>query len=298
MNRSVTVKAPCKLNLSLDITGRREDGYHFMKMVMQTVDLYDRVVLTSNLDGKIRVVCEDGQVPQEEENIAHKAAVEFFNETELECSGLDIYIDKKIPMQAGLGGGSADGAAVLVGLNELYQTGLSLHELGMIGQKVGADIPFCIHGGTALVEGIGEIITPLPDLPECYIVIAKPQMGSQTAAAFRRYDELKEQERLAKIPDLEEMVAAVVSNELEPIAHSMGNVLESVLDLEEVKHIEAAMLEQGALGAMMTGSGSAVFGIFEGKSQAKRCQRILEEEGEFSFLTKPVNHGAKVEKQA
>lgn len=290
----LTVKAPAKLNLSLDVCGVREDGYHILKMIMQTIDLCDYVTVATNQKGSITIRCDRADVPLDNQNIAYRCAAAFFEETQILNCGVEIDIQKHIPSQAGLGGGSADGAATLVALNELFDAGLSKEELCDIGVACGADIPFCIMGGTMLAEGVGDIFTPLPSLPEdCWFVVAKPGAGISTAEAYRAYDQKGARHR----PDHDQLVAEIVSGNLEQLGQSMHNVLEEVVRADFVQPLKQTMDAAGALGSMMTGSGSAVFGLFDNKRKASRCENQLEDCADQVFLCQPLEHGAVICKE-
>lgn len=290
MDSSVAVRTPAKINLTLDIVGKRSDGYHFMKTVMQSVSICDTVsVELTDKDG-IEISCDDENVPRNEKNIVHKAAAAFFEYTKLKPCGLDISIEKNIPMQAGLAGGSANAAGVIVALDELFETELSTHQLCEIGVKVGADVPFCIAGGTALAEGIGEILTPLPAMPECSIVVAKGKEGISTAEAFKKYDGLI----IEKHPDNDEMVVALAVGNIEKIGELCMNVLEEAADIPEIQMIKKTMLDCGALCAVMTGSGSAVYGIFPKKKHALACLDELDGLADFAKLCTPIDSGAQI----
>lgn len=286
MNR-ITLRAAAKLNFSLDILGKREDGYHLMDMVMQTVDLYDEIAIEAG-DG-IRVSADAPGVPEGPGNIAWKAADAFFRETGLPC-GAVISIRKRIPSQAGMAGGSADAAAVLTGLNALYQAGLSLEQLQQIGVKVGADVPYCLVGGTARVTGIGEKVVPMPQMREGFCVIVKPQAGTSTAEAFRRFDAAFGLKR----PNNERLLEAMAAGELSRLGECMENVLEQSEQNPAVAEAKAALLRCGALAAQMTGSGSAVFGVFAEEAAAQQCRESLEREGRQVFLTRPVSFGIEI----
>ncbi len=288
--RRCRVTAPAKINLSLDITGIKADGYHLLSMVMHSVALCDYVTIEIIQDAVIQFSCtsDDDDVPTGDDNLVVRAAKTFFASQGVLGVGVRITLQKEIPMQAGLAGGSADAAAVLVGLNTLFDTGLTTHQLCELGVTLGADVPFCIVGGAALAEGIGELLTPLPTLPPCYIVIAKPHAGVNTKEAFARYDRSPAIVR----PDNDLLAAAVTAGDLAEVGALMCNVLEGACPLPEVLEIKSAMLFEGALGAQMTGSGSAVFGLFTDKARAKHCYARLKDRFEQVYLTAPIEHGA------
>lgn len=291
MSNTVQIKAPAKINLSLDITGHREDGYHLMKMVMQTVNLYDYIQIMQTQSGEITLSCNFSELPVNQDNIAYKVAKAFFEQTGISHEGIHIALEKNIPFGAGLGGGSADGAGVLVGLNTLYHKPLSQERLLAIGQSVGADIPFCIVGATALVEGIGEVISPLPDMPPCYIVIAKPSDSVNTKLAFSVYDNHPN----ILHADTNSMVEAIQEHDVTKIAKQMSNVFEQTISLVSVFEIKKYMKQHGALNAVMTGSGSAVFGVFTELKKANKCCYKLQKQAIDAFVCQPVAHGAVVE---
>ena len=285
---AIKVKAPAKINLSIDVVGIRYDGYHLLRMINQAIDLMDTVEVSLEEGKDIVISCDDDRIPSGENNIAYKACQAFFAHTGREPVGVKVEIQKEIPTEAGLAGGSADGAAVLFALNELLETGLSTEELCDIGETVGADIPFCLVGGTASVEGIGEVITPLPEIPHCYFVVSKPDLSIRTADCFKAFDG----EGISRRPDIDKITAAVIAGELEEMASSMCNVLEEVGRYPQIEELKSIMLEEGALGAVMSGSGSAVVSVFEDKGDAKHCVRELTSRGyENTFLCKPVAHG-------
>ena len=291
LRQSAAVRANAKINLTLDITGKREDGYHFMYMIMQSVDLADMVTVKLSDGDRIHVTCT-GDPIEEENNTAYRAANVFFTACEIAPRGLDIHIEKNIPMMAGMAGGSADAAAVLTALDLMFGTELTHSELCMMGAQVGADVPFCLTGGTMVVEGIGEIFTPLPPLPECYIVIAKPGDDMRTENSFQLYDELEFPPE--DHPDNEQMFAAIVTGDLGEIAGCMYNVLEEVAPQEPVRRIKSVLMDCGALGACMTGSGTATFGIFESKGDAKHAVRELSDIYDDVFLVEPASCGVEV----
>jgi 4-diphosphocytidyl-2-C-methyl-D-erythritol kinase len=286
----VVVLAPAKINLSLDITGTTPDGYHALDTVMQTVNLRDVVVVGKRPGGEIRVLCSRPDVPEDDTNIAHKAAMVFFSQLDLPTRGLSIYIDKSIPMEAGLAGGSADAAAILRGMNRLYEAGLSLEKLCELGKKVGADVPFCLAGGCQLAQGRGEILTTLSALPDCILVIAKPPTGVSTRHAYSLYDQRGVRTR----PDTTAMIRAIKTRDLRGIGENMVNVFEELIGLEEVEIRKNILLQNGALGAAMTGSGSAVVGLFPGEREAGECLRQLREIKGEVFLAKPCATGAEI----
>ncbi len=289
--REIVVKAPAKLNLALDIVGVNEDHYHKMKMIMQTIDLFD-VITIQLTDDEIQLSCNRPEVPCNQHNIAYRCAQALMEYVGILTYGFKIDIQKQIPIQAGMAGGSADGAAVLVGLNELYQLGLSVQQLCAIGAKVGADIPFCIIGGTAKVEGIGEVIIPIDPMPDCIFAIAKPKTGISTQKAFMDFD-------LAQIPprlDLEQMITAIKQQDIYQMSNHMYNALEQVCTVRDIQIIRNKMLSFGAKNAMMTGSGSAVFGVFTNAARAYECEQKLKSKYSETFLCKPIPYGCRVVK--
>lgn len=288
--KSLVAGAPCKVNLSLDVIGTREDGYHLLRSVMQTVDLYDYLLIGPGILPGIVVRCDREQLSCDTTNTAYRAAEGFFAAIGERTPSVDIQIIKNIPMQAGLGGGSSDAAAALVGLNAATGAGLSQKELCEIGVQVGADVPFCIRGGTALCEGIGDIFTDLPSIPECFIVIARPEEGISTLNSFRRFDI----HGSSIHPDTESLLATIVSGNLSDMAALMQNSLEAVSMLPQIQQYKQTMLECGAQGAVMTGSGSAVIGVFQNKRTAKRAHHRLLSMASSVFITRPVNEGARV----
>ncbi len=286
-----TVFAPAKINLTLDVTGRREDGYHLVETVMQAVSLFDRVTVREEKGKGIRLRTDDERIPGDASNTAYRAAEAFFQAAGLPPVGLEIRLEKFIPMQAGLAGGSADAAGVLVALNELTDARLELDTLCEAGSRVGADVPFCVMGGAALCTGTGTILSPLPSIPECHIVIAKPSRGVSTAEAYRRIDESAPRRR----PHTSVMVDAVCAGELSTMGRELCNVFEQAIALPEVSAIKAVMREYRTLGCLMTGSGSAVFGLFEGRDEARRCAESLRKTIEEVVLCRPCAHGPTAE---
>ncbi len=284
--------APAKVNLTLDITGRREDGYHLMEMVMQTVSLYD-VVYLSRREAGIAFSCDAPHLPTDGRNLAVRAAEAFFARTGI-SGGAEVRLLKRIPSGAGMGGGSADAAAVLAGLNRLYAASLSGEALMELGLSLGADVPFCLAGGTALVQGVGERITPLPALPTCSLVVVKPRFSVNTKNAFSLFD----QKTCSRHPRREAVLAAVARRDLPAIARELCNVFEETVPYRELAGIKDALLACGAMGAVMTGSGSAVFGIFPKKQDAARCTAKLRGPDRNVWLCAPVPHGPLIQPEA
>lgn len=278
--------AYAKLNLTLDILRRREDGYHDLQMVMQTISLTDTLTITP-AQGEGKMTSNLSFLPTDGTNLAQKAAAAFRRATGL-GGEVDISIHKHIPVCAGMAGGSADAAAVLRAMNQLTAAGLSPLALAQIGQSVGSDVPYCVPGGTALAEGRGERLTPLPALPPCHIVVCKPSFPVSTPQLFSRVDVRK----ILRRPDTQGMLEALEQGDLSGIARRMYNVFEDVLEpwkRAEVHAIQNALLDAGALGAIMTGSGPTVFGLFEALPQAQQAARRLGEQYQDVFLAQPVS---------
>ncbi len=287
--------APAKINLTLDIMSRRADGYHEVDMLMQTVSLFETVTVSANPEdsdakGIITISCDKEGVPCDSTNIAYKAAKAFFEYTKLTHGDVHIDIKKQIPFGAGLAGGSADGAAVIVILNRLYNTVLKMDELCEIGAKVGADVPFCICGGTKRAVGIGTTFKKVPKLTKCYIVICKPVISISTAKAYA----LADSRTGAKFSYTDLCANALYSGSIRNVCDYLHNDFEEVLALEEINNIKSIMLKSKALGAAMSGSGSAVFGIFLTERKAKACAEILKNIYEDVFVVTPVKEGAKI----
>jgi len=285
--RTVTVQARAKLNLTLDILGGRPDGYHDLRMVMQTIALSDSVTVAETGGEAVSVFCSRGDLPSGRDNIAWKAAYAFFAAAGMPPRGLEVSIEKHIPAQAGMAGGSADGAAVLRVLRDWYAPSLSDSELARVGAAVGSDVPFCVLGGAALAEGRGEVLTPLPSLPACDILLCKPDFGLSTPALFHRADGLTAPRR----PDSSAMAGALHRGGLSAAAKLLGNVFEEALTEKERQEIDAikdAMLQAGALNAAMTGSGPTVFGLFDGGGKAQAGAETLGRRYSQTFLTRPV----------
>lgn len=277
----IFLKACAKLNLFLDITGKRDDGYHLIRSVMQSVDIFDRVKIAKTAE--ITVKCSESSLDGEG-NLAYKATKLFFEQTGT-SGGAEIYIEKRIPMQAGMAGGSADAAAVLRGLNALYETNLSDEELCAMGARLGADVPFSLCGGTALCEGIGERLAPLPELPDCVFVIVKPEIGMSTAESYRIYDE--HAATGFEHGDISAMSTALEAQDAQKVGKALYNALECTVP-DSVLKIKSALLGAGADGALMTGSGTAVFGIFESIEKAAEAKSALSAEYGNIFISRPA----------
>ncbi len=283
--RSLTEKAWAKLNISLDVLGPRPDGYHEMRMVMQSVELCDDVDIALTDTGLVRLRTNFRFLPCDERNIAAKAAAAFFAAADMENPGLDIELKKRIPVCAGLGGGSADAAAVLRGLNSLFGKPFSVEQLEEISRPLGSDVPFCIKGGTALAFGRGDELERLPNFPESSIVICKPAFSISTPELFRHIDSRRSHVH----PDTEGLIKALEEGSIRDIARRMYNVFEDVLPrrCEEIGRIKGQLLDLGAVGTMMSGTGSAVFGVFEDAAAAAQAHAELGRSYRECFLTCP-----------
>ncbi len=286
----IQLKALAKINLGLDVLRRREDGYHEVKMIMQTIHLYDELELKKIAKPEIQMQTNLPYLPVDEHNLAYKAAKLLKEEYHLP-GGLFIRLQKKIPVAAGMAGGSSDAAAVLWGLNQLYHLGLSKKELMERGVRLGADVPYCIQRGTALAEGIGEKLKALPPMPKCYLLIAKPGVSVSTKFVYENLhaNDLKEEQH----PNIDAMIRAIQKKDLALLTSYMGNVLELVTipAYPVIEEIKRCMLEAGALGAMMSGSGPTVFGIFETQPQARKAYRAVKASqlAKQVYLTVPYN---------
>ena len=254
-----------KINLTLDITGKRDDGYHNVEMIMQTVSLFDLIILDKT-SGEIGISTNLKYLPNNDKNIAYKAVSLFREKTGIR-GGAKIIIHKNIPVAAGLAGGSGNAAAVLCALNLLYNTNLSADELFKMGAKLGADVTYCIMGGTYLASGIGDILTPLPAAYEAYILLVKPPINVSTQSIYAKMDAAQ----ITRRPDTAAMMEALKNGNLQAIADNLCNVMETVTQAQypEIRGIKAKMVSNGALGAVMSGSGPTVFGIFDDYMKAK-----------------------------
>ena len=281
------VKVAAKINLMLDILKRLENGYHSLFMIMQSVDLYDTITVEKNNENKIIIKCDTDGVPCNEKNIAYKCAKAFFDVCNIKEQGITIEIEKNIPMAAGTAGGSADGAGVLYCLNKIYKTNLTTTELAEIGAKVGADIPFSLTGGTAIALNTGNVIAPVKDLPECYIVLCKPDQDVSTPEAYAQFDALSRVRHLDRVA----MIEAVASGDYENICNYCGNVFEQAVEVPKRPHIKGVMRKCGADACCMSGSGPTVFGLFTDKEKAEDCYNKLSKKYDSVYLCKPANKG-------
>ncbi len=282
--------ANAKINLALDVLGRRPNGYHDVKMIMQSVDLYDELEIVPNNENRIIINCDNNELECDESNLIYRAAralMEKVNATD----GILIKLTKNIPIAAGMAGGSTDAAATLVGINRLMNYGLDDKALKEIGVTLGADIPFCIEGGTCLSEGIGEILTTLTPAPDCYLVIAKPDISVSTKFV---YENLKLNEDTIH-PDVDGMLDGINNNDLTAVTDRLANLLETVtVDAYPVINtLKQIMLEEGALNSLMSGSGPTVFGIFDDELKAANALKTAHEKVDFKqgFVTKMARQG-------
>lgn len=275
MNR-LELNAYAKVNLGLDVLRRREDGYHELRMIMQTVDLYDTLTLEKTEEPGISMTCNVEGLPCDERNLVYKSAKLMFDTYGLP-GGIRMHLEKRIPMAAGMAGGSTDAAAVFNGINELYELGVSKERLCELGVKIGADVPYCIVGGTALSEGIGEVLTQLPNVPDCIVLIAKPDFDVSTKYVYENLHA----NSLTYHPDIDAQVAAIRAGDLAGVIKVMDNVLETVTEKKytEITTIKNVMEEHEAMRAMMSGSGPTVFGLYEDADKAKEAAEAIREAG-------------------
>ena len=285
--KQVTVLAPAKLNLALDVVGLLPNGYHDLDMVMQTITLYER--LTLRRAEEVRLHLPGSWVPVNEKNTAVKAARAFFRYTGL-AGGVEMEIEKHIPVRAGMAGGSADAAGVLVGLNALYEARLSTSELCALGAGIGADVPFALMGGTCRVQGVGDFLKALPPCPPCWFVVAMPSVGVSTPEAFARYDQMGSPIH----PDLAAQEAAIRAGDLAAVCAASGNALEHCSGAKETPLIRAILDEQGALASLMTGSGAAVFGVFDSEAKAQAARAALRQQYKQVYLAQPDRGGPRL----
>ncbi|MCR5635964.1 MAG: 4-(cytidine 5'-diphospho)-2-C-methyl-D-erythritol kinase [Clostridiales bacterium] len=292
MSKTVTVSAPAKINLTLNIGRLREDNYHEVNMIMQAISLCDTITISKNAGKKINIFCDTKGVPLDRGNLVYKAAAAYFKASKAEPEGLDIHIDKNIPVQAGLAGGSTDCAAALLGMNALYDNLLTKDELKDIGGALGADVPFCFDGGTALATGKGTDIVHVSDMPECFIVLIKPDLNVSTKEAYQRADERTVFKENASVP----MLKALNNGSYAEVSRLLYNDFSDILNIKEVKEIITLLNSLAADGACMSGSGPSVFGLFGDEASAKAAVTTLKSQYNKVYLCKPVTHGVKIEK--
>ena len=280
----ISINAMAKINLGLDVLRRRENGYHDVKMIMQTVNIYDTLDFVKLQDSKIVVKTDTMELPTDENNLIYKAAKLLFDKCGVK-EGVEITLTKRIPIAAGMAGGSTDAAAALVGINTLFDLNLSMDDLKEIGVKIGADVPYCIEGGTALSEGIGEILTKLPDAPDCFVVVAKPEISVSTKYV---YENLHANE-LKYHPDIDGMVEAIKVGDLDGVCKRMENVLETVTEIKYpvISELKQMLKEAGAENSLMSGRGPTVFAIFKAEELANKALERVESSGlaKQSFVT-------------
>lgn len=278
-------KAYAKINLALDVLGTLPNGYHEVRMIMQTVDIWDNLTFEKAESG-IVITTDSGELPTDGNNLIYKA-VKLMQEEFSNFGGVKIHLQKNIPIAAGMAGGSTDAAAAMIGFNELYGLGVSRERLMELGVRIGADVPYCVMGGTALAEGIGEKLTRLSNAPSCTLVVVKPDLNVSTKEVYTRLDAMADVEH----PDIDGMISAIKENDLEGVARRLGNVLEPVtMQLcPVIGDIRRCMEQYGALGSLMSGSGPTVFGIFDDISKAQAAEEAIKESPQMcvkqSFVT-------------
>ena len=281
------IRAHAKLNLTLDVLGRRPDGYHDLRMIMQSIGLADVLTLEENGAGELQVSTNLHFLPNNEKNLAAQAALRWWEARGQAPRGLDIAIEKHVPVCAGMAGGSRDAAAVLRALNAMEGEPLSPAELARIGERVGSDVPYCVIGGAALAEGRGEVLTPLPPLPQCWVVLCKPEFSISTPALFAKIDSV----RLRCRPDTQGAIAALEAGDLAGVARRMYNVFEDALPERQrarVNDIKNVLIQSGSLGASMSGTGPTAFGLFDDEGLAREAWERLKEFGGEVFLTRTI----------
>ena len=271
-NNDISLKALAKINLGLDVVRRREDGYHEVRMIMQTIHLYDRLDIKRTQEPGIQIQTNLSFLPVNENNLIYKAAKLLMDEFSI-TDGVSVKLDKRIPVAAGMAGGSTDAAAMLIGVNRLFSLGLTKRQLMERGVQIGADVPYCIMRGTALAEGIGEALSPLPPMVKCPVLIAKPSISVSTKFV---YQNLKLDDTTFH-PDIDRLIDDIKAKNLHDIAAHMGNVLETVTipNYPVIDEIKKHMLSNGAVGAMMSGSGPTVFGLFDDEDTAKKAYKAM-----------------------
>ena len=276
------IKAYGKINLTLDVVGRRKDGYHLLDTVMQTISIWDELEIQHSRQPGVHLQCNKDSLPTDGKNTAFRAAKFFLEDRGLENEGVYIFIKKHLPSRSGMGGGSADAAAVLRGLNEMYGTGLSADKLMELGAKVGADVPFCVVGGAARCTGVGADVEPIEPMPQCWLVVCKPSTGRSTPRAYSLLDQYP----LSSTQATPRMLEAMAAGNLKRIGKGLANRFDETIRMAPVRALKRAMMDAGALGSMMTGSGSSVYGIFETEQRAREAMEQLAGLGKL-FLAQP-----------
>ena len=290
--QKMILKASAKINLMLDILGTTEDGYHSLYMVMQSISIQDTVTVEkTGKKGEISLSCSNSSLPCDRRNIAWKAAELYFENTGNENPGIHIHIEKVIPFAAGLAGGSADAAAVFTGLNAMAENPVDIETLLRIGEKAGADVPYCIKGGTMLALDIGGVLAPLPPVRNDWYVLVKPSQDVSTAEAYAAADSCENMRHL----DRQGMLRALVTENTEAAYERIGNVFEQFVEVPDRVDIKAIMRKNGAIRSCMSGSGPTVYGIFEKKEQGENCVKDLKKAGfKDAFLCQPVSSGVEI----
>ena len=282
--------APAKINLGLEILSKRSDGYHNVNMIMQSVSLFDEVTVEETSDGKISVFNEKNTDCPQNEDIAFKCADLFFKETNTPFSGIKININKNIPISAGLAGGSTDGAAVLVLLNRMYNEKISLNKLLEMGEKIGADIPFCILGGTARATGKGTEIKKIPSFGNYFLVLTKPDISVCTKKAYLLFDSAE----IKSVKNFEKLEESLKNSNLSGISNNLFNRFEELIQSSKVSKLKKEMCDLGAISSLMSGSGPSVYGVFEDETMALKCFNEVKKLYPQTFLCKPINYGTKI----
>lgn len=290
---SIQLKSRAKINLSIDVLGKREDGYHLVEMIMQTIDLADIIKISIIEEDKIKIKSNSINIPLDMDNIVYKAANLIKTKFNIK-TGVEIYIEKNIPVAAGMAGGSSNAAAVLIGLNKIFDLNLNEEELQVLGLTLGADVPFCISGGASLAENIGEELTDIEGLhSDTFILVCKPNIFVSTKDVYEEIDS----KQIEKRPDNNLLIELLKNNDVNLLAKNMYNVLEEVTKNKYpiIGEIEDTMLEQGALGSMMSGSGPTVFGLYKNKNDANRCKDILQKKHKEVYVVKSYNRGVEID---
>lgn len=290
---SIKIFAPAKINLFLEILNLRNDGYHNVNMVMQSVNLCDELTISKSFDDKIKVTCDKKLDCSEKENIVYKLTKKFFEHTGIKNPGVHIDIKKVIPEKAGLAGGSSDGAATLIGLNEMFGTNLATEKLCSIAEKVGSDIPFCIVGGSALATGIGTEISKIDSNLNFWTVIVKPPVDVSTKEAYESIDKFKGSD----LKNPAKLLDTLKQSDLKSLCENLFNRFEKNIQEKEIEKIKKLLLANGSLGACMSGSGPSVYGIFESFESAKLCEKVMKKYYKNVFVCSSINCGAFLDKK-